>query len=107
MARQRGRFVRGGRGLVNEAAVVELARNLANRIGKSSKLPPITRGDLTLIRRSARSRWDVPVEVRRRVICQLVAAIVDEDPNLAASATETLLVLHAFGWLGIRSEGSA
>ena len=52
-----------------------------------------------MIRRAARAGWDVPIEERRRIIRQLVVATTDEDPNLVASATGTLLVLHAAGWL--------
>ena len=108
MARQRGRFIRGGRGLVDEAAVVELARNLAASIGKSSKLPPITRGECQMIRGAARSRWDVPIKERRRIICQLVVAVcaTDEDPNLVESATATLVVLHSAGWLTTPQPGA-
>lgn len=99
MASQKRRPFRGGRGLVNEAAVIATARELADAFGKSSNLPPITRGECPMIRRAARSRWDVPFEERRRIIRQLVVATTDEDPNMAASATQTLLVLHTAGWL--------
>ena len=99
MASQKRRPFRGGRGLVNEATVISMARDLAASIGKSSSLAPITRGECLLTRRAARARWDVPIGERRRIIRQLVVATSDEDPNLVASAIETLLVLHAAGWL--------
>lgn len=104
MASQRRRTIHGGRGMVIEATVVAMARDLAASIGKSSSLPLITRGECPMIRRAARSRWDVPIEERRRIICQLVSATTNEDPNLAASATATLLVLHAAGWLSQSKE---
>lgn len=107
MTRQRGRFVRGGRRLVNEVTVLEMARDLAASIGKSSNLTPITRGELPMIRRAARARWDVAIDERRRIIRQLVTAIRDEDSNLASSATATLLVLHTFGWLTASIGGGA
>lgn len=91
---------------MNEATVIATAKDLAASFGKSSNLAPITRGELPLMRRAARSRWDVPTEERRRIIRQLVLATSEEDPNLVTSATETLLVLHAFGWLTTQCEAA-
>jgi len=76
------------------AEFIAKARALAQNVGgldRGAPEPPLTRGDLQMIRKAIREGWDVPHDKRQAIIAQVVEALDSENCRLSTGAALTIL----------------